>query len=187
VSVAARCLVAGGGNSQGLNLLISQGSIHINDVKLHAASPKESQPYISLAASSGGSAPSRSMTYFRYAVRSALRFAAICTLGTPCLRADPVPSPQAATGTFEYAKTHAVHAPSSGYPAVAGLRRWTGAGLFELYLRPDGTVSNVHVLQSKGHAVLDEEGISTFRKWRFHPGQFHTIRIPLSFTINGRL
>ena len=98
---------------------------------------------------------------------------------------QPSPSSQPARGTLQYAKSHALYAPKPEYPAEARLKHWTGAGIFELSVRPDGTVSDVRVLKRTGHDVLDQEGVSTFLKWRFYPGRFTQVRVPLKFVLGG--
>jgi periplasmic protein TonB len=112
--------------------------------------------------------------------------ACFITLSAISSVADPAASPKPVRGTLEYAKTHALYAPPPGYPAEARLKRWTGAGVFELHVRADGTVADVQVLRSTGFAILDAEGISTFRKWRFYPGRFTRVTIPLRFTLGHR-
>jgi TonB family protein len=62
----------------------------------------------------------------------------------------------------------------------------SGKGLFALHFRPDGRVSSVTVEKSTGHKTLDDEAVSTFAQWRCRPGAYTVIRIPLSFTRNGR-
>ena len=44
-----------------------------------------------------------------------------------------------------------------------------GGGVFQLSVRPDGTVSNVEVLRSTGDKRLDEWGMRWAKKWRFRP------------------
>jgi TonB family protein len=99
------------------------------------------------------------------------------------LRAQPE---KPARGTLEYAKSHALYAPRPQYPGQDLVRGWGGTGVFRLAVRPDGTVSGVTVIQSTGHPALDESGKAAFRKWRFYPGQFTTVRIPLTFVHRKR-
>jgi len=101
-------------------------------------------------------------------------------------RGQPTPSPTSTRGTLEYAKSHALYAAKPRYPAQARARHWTGAGLYELSVRPDGTVSDVHVLKSTGHVVLDEEAKTTLLKWRFYPGRLTRVKVPLTFAIGGK-
>jgi TonB family protein len=102
-------------------------------------------------------------------------------------RGQSIPSPTPARGTLEYAKSHALYAAKPKYPFEARAKHWTGAGLYDLSVRPNGTVSDVRVLKSTGHAVLDEEARNTLLKWRFYPGRFTQVTVPLTFAIGGKL
>jgi TonB family protein len=48
-------------------------------------------------------------------------------------------------------------------------------------------VLSVIVLQSTGHAILDQAGIATFQRWRFKPGTVKAVKIPLDFSMHGRI
>jgi TonB family protein len=56
-------------------------------------------------------------------------------------------------------------------------------GVFLLNVRPDGTVSNVEILQSTGQGFIDRGVISAFAKWRFRPNSVKEVRIPAYYTI----
>jgi hypothetical protein len=86
----------------------------------------------------------------------------ILPFGTLLVCAAPTPSPKPARGTIEYAKTHVLYAAKPHYPLESRARLWTGTGLFLLIVRPDGTVSDVQVLKSTGHEILDDEARSTY-------------------------
>jgi protein TonB len=107
----------------------------------------------------------------------------LCTMS----RGLSTPSPTPARGTLEYAKSHALYAAKPRYPFEARARHWTGAGLYELSVRPNGTVSDVRVLKSTGHTVLDEEARTAVVKWLFYPGRFTRVTVPLTFSIGGKL
>src|SRR6266487_1733607 len=79
----------------------------------------------------------------------------------------------------------AIYAPPPEYPLGARQRHWTGKGIFLCYLRPDGTVSSVKILQSTGHDMLDQGGTSALGRWRFQPGEMKAMKIPLTFTMSG--
>src|SRR5438477_1721002 len=117
------------------------------------------------------------------------RFYVAATICLFCvsLRGQSTPSSTPARGTVEYAKSHALYAAKPRYPAEARAKHWTGAGLYELSVRPNGTVSDVRVLKSTGHAVLDEEAKTALLKWRFYPGRLTRIKVPLTFAIGGKL
>ena len=46
---------------------------------------------------------------------------------------------------------------------------WINGGVYQLSVRPDGTVSNVEVLRSTGDKRLDEWRMRWAKKWRFRP------------------
>ena len=77
----------------------------------------------------------------------------------------------------------AVFEPTPHYPAEALKRLWDGTAILELVLRPDGTVSDVNVLRSSGHELLDQEGVRTFKRWHFRPGTVDHIQVPLTFSL----
>lgn len=103
-------------------------------------------------------------------------------IGLTTASADPAPAPTPARGTVEYAKTHALYAPAPILPAEVRARHLSGKGLFGLHIRPDGTVSEVQILQTTGHQELDAASISAFAKWRFYPGRFTVVKIPITYT-----
>jgi TonB family protein len=84
-----------------------------------------------------------------------------------------------------HARRLAMYAPRPEYPLVARQHHWTGAGVFQCNIRPNGTVSSVKVLQSTGHDMLDQAGIAAFGQWRFKPGVLTVVKIPLRFTMSG--
>ena len=80
-----------------------------------------------------------------------------------------------------------VYAPQPDYPIGALRRAWEGTGLFRCNVRPDGAVSSVFVLQSTGHAILDQAAIAAFQRWRFKPGTVKAAKIPLRFSMHRRI
>ena len=83
-------------------------------------------------------------------------------------------------------KIRVLYAPRPVYPYIARYQRWEGKGLFILYVRTDGTVSAVGVLESTGFKMLDMAGAAAFIKWRFPPRSISRVRIPLRFTMRPR-
>jgi TonB family protein len=82
-----------------------------------------------------------------------------------------------------------LYAPTPRYP-MAILRTYGGGhyrhhGRYELTVRSDGTVANVKVLQTADDARLDQSVVSALSVWRFRPGAFTTLMIPISFDYNG--
>ncbi len=82
-------------------------------------------------------------------------------------------------------KGQLTNAPRPHYPVAARPYLYSGAGIFLLHFKPDGTVSSVTVEKSTGHKVLDDEATSTFSQWRCRPGAYTVVRIPMSFTTHG--
>ena len=79
-------------------------------------------------------------------------------------------------------KEYAVYAPSPQFSYEARRNRTVpGDGLFELHVRPNGTVTSVAVLKSTGRKIIDIEAAAAFAKWRFRPGVRKPVKIPLSF------
>jgi TonB family protein len=76
----------------------------------------------------------------------------------------------------------AIYAARPDYPLEARRRHLTGAGVFAMHVRPDGTVSRVSVIRSTGHAILDKAAIDAFIQWRFWPGTVSIVRTPIRFT-----
>ena len=58
----------------------------------------------------------------------------------------------------------------------------TKMGVFLLSVRPDGTVSNVEVLHSFGHDLLDKRTTKYLTKWRFRPNSVLQVRVPMQLT-----
>src|SRR5919106_1883952 len=67
-------------------------------------------------------------------------------------------------------KALAVYAPPPHAPPEAIQKHLRGSGVFAFHLRSDGTVSRVQVVESTGHAILDEACVRAFSRWRFARG-----------------
>ena len=65
-------------------------------------------------------------------------------------------------------------------------RHHTGVGVFRLQLDLQGAVTSVSVLQSTGHTSLDRSAVAALRKWRWRPGRWKEIEMPVTFTMAGR-
>jgi TonB family protein len=76
----------------------------------------------------------------------------------------------------------AIYAPRPVIPAEVCARHLSGAGVFVVYLRPDGTVSHAKVLQSTGQPILDKVSIDAFSKWRFRATTVKKVKIPITYT-----
>jgi len=80
--------------------------------------------------------------------------------------------------------TKPIYAPSPKYPLEARQKHWEGMMLLELQIRPDGTVRDAKVLQSTGHALLDQDALQAFRKWKFTPDSADHIRVPVTYSLH---
>jgi TonB family protein len=81
-----------------------------------------------------------------------------------------------------HGKALAVYAPPPQIAAEARLKHLRGSGVFVFHLRGDGTVSWVEILQSTGHAILDQACVQAFSRWRFARGA-KAIKIPVTFQL----
>jgi len=79
---------------------------------------------------------------------------------------------------------HATASPSADYPDEAQKKKLTGSGLYELQINKAGATTAVVIVKSSGSAVLDGAARSAFLKWRFKPGVFRSVRIPVSWSVN---
>jgi len=79
---------------------------------------------------------------------------------------------------------YALASPGAGYPEAAQKAKLTGTGLYELQMHLTGKTTQVKVIRSSGHAVLDQAAKGAFMKWRFKPGVFLSVRIPVSWSVN---
>jgi TonB family protein len=75
----------------------------------------------------------------------------------------------------------AISAPRPQIPTEARVKHLKGAGVFIVYVRPDGTVSHVEAARSTGHAILDKASIDAFSQWRFIPGSVKKVKIPVTY------
>jgi periplasmic protein TonB len=79
---------------------------------------------------------------------------------------------------------YALASPSAGYPEAARKAKMTGSGLYELQISKAGATTGVAIVKSSGSTVLDQAARSAFLKWRFKPGIFRSVHIPVSWSVN---
>jgi TonB family protein len=78
--------------------------------------------------------------------------------------------------------TVATYAPTPEYPSEARTRHITGSGVCVVDIDPgSGNVTGASMAESTGNPILDDSVVRTFRKWRFKPGTFSRVRIPVEF------
>ena len=81
----------------------------------------------------------------------------------------------------------ATYAPRPQYPYEARSKHQTGSGLIRITLDlRTGSVVKITMIKSTGSPVLDNASLSAFRQWRFKPGRWKEIDLPITFTMDGR-
>jgi TonB family protein len=78
---------------------------------------------------------------------------------------------------------YATASPGAGYPEAAQKAQLSGSGLYELQINKAGVTTAVTILKSSGKPVLDQAAKSAFLKWRFKPGVFSRVRVPVSWSV----
>jgi TonB family protein len=78
---------------------------------------------------------------------------------------------------------YALASPGAGYPEAAQKAKVTGSGLYELQINQAGATTRVAIVKSWS-AVLDQAATAAFKKWRFKPWVFRSVRIPVSWSVN---
>ena len=72
------------------------------------------------------------------------------------------------------------------YPFSARAARSEGAGIFSLTLNPrTGYVADVSLKKSTGFKALDESATVALRQWRWKPGKWKQIEIPVTFSLSS--
>jgi TonB family protein len=79
---------------------------------------------------------------------------------------------------------YALASPAAAYPEEARKTKTTGSGIYELRVSKSGVTSEVVIVKSSRSAILDNAAKNTFLKWRFKPGVFSRVRVPVSWTVN---
>jgi TonB family protein len=73
------------------------------------------------------------------------------------------------------------------YPYEDRARYHQGDGLFRIMLDPKtGLVTQVTVIKSTGFASLDNSAVAAIRKWRWKPGTWKEIDMPIRFQMTRR-
>jgi TonB family protein len=98
--------------------------------------------------------------------------------------AAPIKAPPVAS--MSSAKASAVFAPRPEYPYEARSRKITGSGVCVLTVdTTSGSVTDATMAQSIGNPILDNATVSTFRRWRFAPGRYSKVKVPITYTMTG--
>ena len=71
------------------------------------------------------------------------------------------------------------------YPFADQIQRREGAGLFRLILDlKTGYVTKVVLLKSTGFITLDRCAVTSLQEWRWRPGKWREIEVPIKFTLH---
>jgi TonB family protein len=80
----------------------------------------------------------------------------------------------------------AIKSPPPDYPSTERSQGHTGSGLFRLTLDlKTGSITKVTTLQSTGFPTLDSFATEAFRRWRWKPGKWKEIDVPITFTLRS--
>jgi TonB family protein len=72
------------------------------------------------------------------------------------------------------------------YPYEARSRHQTGSGLLRITLNlRTGSVMKVTVIKSTGSPILDNAARSAFLQWRWKPGKWKEIDVPVTYTMGS--
>ena len=81
-----------------------------------------------------------------------------------------------------------VRAEAPVYPYECRRAHITGSGVVAIEIDPSkGKVVSCEMDPSTGNVELDRAALIAFRQWRFKPGTFPRIKIPIRFTIGGEV
>ena len=60
--------------------------------------------------------------------------------------------------------------PPPKYPRIARRRGYQGTVILEVFINREGKVSDLRILESSGHSVLDRAAVASVKLWSFKPG-----------------
>ncbi|MGE4429846.1 MAG: energy transducer TonB [Sphingobium sp.] len=92
----------------------------------------------------------------------------------------PAPVSQIAAGDLSASM---IHAPPPRYPRESRRLREQGTVVLELLLALDGTVKDIRVARSSGHARLDEAARGAVRRWRWSPTMRDGVKVQVRGTV----
>lgn len=62
------------------------------------------------------------------------------------------------------------HNPPPVYPSIARKRGYQGTAVLEVFVKMDGRVGDLRIIESSGHKLLDRSAMKAVRRWQFQPG-----------------
>lgn len=92
---------------------------------------------------------------------------------TPGVQSDSVLMPMATNKSFSY-------------PMIARMRKLEGVAVVHYTVSASGVVTDIKVMQSSGHASLDNQAVDTIKNWKFKPtGKDGVYERPVRFSLVG--
>jgi TonB family protein len=79
---------------------------------------------------------------------------------------------------------HQVKAVGPEYSYEDRRSRNQGAGVYRLVLDAAGAVTDVAIIKSTGVRSLDHSAITALQQWRWQPGKWKQIEMPITFTMD---
>jgi TonB family protein len=80
----------------------------------------------------------------------------------------------------------AVHVVRPDYPSRDQRRGYQGLGVFRVGIDlTKGTARNVTIVRSTGHTDLDRKSLLALRQWRWKPGTWREVDVPIVFVASG--
>jgi TonB family protein len=77
-----------------------------------------------------------------------------------------------------------IHTVAPDYPYSARATHHQGTGIYRLILDlKTGTVTRVTIIRSTGFGLLDDSVITAFRQWRWKPGKWKEIGLPVIYEL----
>lgn len=72
------------------------------------------------------------------------------------------------------------------YPNMARLRKLEGLTIVHYTVSAEGVVTDVKVVESSGHAILDNQAVDTIKGWKFKPtGKVGVYERPIRYSLKG--
>jgi protein TonB len=106
----------------------------------------------------------------------------------PAPVAPGVPAPAPTVPALQ-ARANYERNPPPPYPRSARRQGLQGVVLLAVRVNERGRVESLHVVESSGHAVLDQAALKAVRDWRFRPARAgplpiaSTVEVPVRFTL----
>ena len=116
-------------------------------------------------------------------IRSTLLCLAIASAALQILagHVNAAPTVSSVIAGNELGKVFTSMTPTPGYPLEARKNNWAGSGIFRAFVNPAGKVTEVRVVKTTGHRVLDNAVTSAVIKWQAKSGPNREVDFPVEF------